>query len=200
MAHYECSICGETLCTDSKCTAEKQRLAEEYRQKLGSAVTEINPIKENPMETKTEASQIANSHAIQIQLLHPDAKVPELGTVTAAGYDLYAVEDVGFEEDDIKAVPLGFATALPVDIHGRIESRSGMALKGFVVLTGVIDADYRGEWKVILSNYWGEKRSIKKGDRIAQVVLRPTIHRRFDLVDTLSNTERGAGGFGSTGR
>ena len=197
MAHYECSVCGEVLCNDAECAKVKQQRYEEYRRSLRTPLIDLTT-KENTVEIKDEEFGVLRG-GIEIQLLHPDAKVPELGTDHSAGYDLYAVEDVDFEEDDIKAVPLGFATALPVDIHGRIESRSGMALKGFVVLTGVIDADYRGEWKVILSNYWGAKRSIKKGDRIAQVVFRPTIHRTFQRVDSLSETARGTGGFGSTG-
>jgi dUTP pyrophosphatase len=193
MAHYECSVCGDVLCSDSECEAIKRKQREEFGSALGGTVKELNPKKEVPKV------DIIPKDTIKIQLFHTDARVPELGSEQAAGYDLYAVEDVEFDEDDIKAVPLGFGTVLPNDIHGRIESRSGMALKGFVVLTGVIDADYRGEWKVILANYHGEKRSVKAGDRIAQVVFRETIHRKFEEVEVLGQTVRGAGGFGSTG-
>lgn len=137
---------------------------------------------------------------ILIKLLHPNAKIPTLGTDQSAGYDLYAVEDTVIEPDGRWAIPLGFATVLPEDIHGRIESRSGLALnKGALVATGVIDADYRGEWKVIMYNYSSTPLEIKVGERIAQVVLRPTIQRKFEAVDELQESARGTGGFGSTG-
>lgn len=137
---------------------------------------------------------------IKIQLLHSRARVPGLGSSTAAGFDLYAVQEDLILPGKTMAVPLGFSTELPDSIHGRIESRSGMALRGYVVLTGVIDSDYRGEWKVILMNTTEETFQINPGDRIAQVVFRPTLRPSFEAVDSLSDTQRGAGGFGSTGK
>lgn len=124
---------------------------------------------------------------------------PKFATDGSAGCDLYAAEARIMDPGIIMTIPLGFGTEMPEDIHGRIESRSGLALRGLVVLTGVIDADYRGEWMVILKNTTNETFEIKVGDRIAQVVFRPTIKPTFELVESLTDTARGAGGFGSTG-
>lgn len=135
-----------------------------------------------------------------IVLLNENAKVPTRGTEDSAGFDLYASEDVTIPGFCIATIPLGFSTSMPRTIHGRIESRSGMALKGRVVLTGVIDADYRGEWKVIMGNMNAEAVEVAKGDRVAQVVFRPTVHPTFERVEQHTGTsERGSGGFGSTG-
>lgn len=139
-------------------------------------------------------------HRIQFQALHENAKIPAKGSDLAAGYDLYAVEDQVIHPGEKTTIPLGFATALPPEIHARIESRSGNALKGYVVLTGVIDADYRGEWKVIVANLSNMPWQIAAGDRVAQVVLRPTLEALLEPVEALDSTSRGAGGFGSTGR
>jgi dUTP pyrophosphatase len=136
---------------------------------------------------------------VKIKLLHPDAKVPTKGTELSAGFDLYCVIDAVFLSGEIRAIPLGFATDIPPELHARIESRSGLALKGMVVLTGVIDADYRGEWKVIMKNLSRGSMSFTKGDRVAQCVLRYTPPAGFAEVSELSDTAR-EGGFGSTGR
>lgn len=132
--------------------------------------------------------------------LDPRAQTPRTASTGAAGADLYAIEDYTIRPGQIVTLPLGFATELDHDIHGRIESRSGMAIKGLVVLTGVIDSDYRGEWKVIMQNTTRDSvHQINAGDRVAQVVFRPTIHPVFEAVESLTDTARGAGGFGSTG-
>lgn len=137
---------------------------------------------------------------VQFLALSPDAIMPKRGSPYSAGYDLYAADEVSLHSDETVLVPLGFATEMPVDIHGRIESRSGMAVKGLVVLTGVIDADYRGEWKVILRNVNRDVVRIAKGERVAQVVFRPTVPVAFETASELAESSRGAGGFGSTGR
>ena len=133
--------------------------------------------------------------------------MPVLGSEHAAGYDLKAAEHVVLQPGETRAISLGFAAALPDDIHARIESRSGLALKGVVVQTGVIDSDYRGTWKAIIrfhgpmeTNGFVERWEINPGDRIAQAVLRPTVRRVWTPVDVLPETNRGSGGFGSTGR
>lgn len=150
---------------------------------------------------------------VAIQVLHPEARAPKKSTLESAGYDLFCVESFSLYPGETKAVPLGFSTQMPSGIHGRIESRSGLALRGLVVLTGVIDADYRGEWHVILRNLNmrpeipivggsgpGKPFEFAAGDKIAQVVFRPTVDVHFEVADALSRSERGAGGFGSTGR
>lgn len=137
---------------------------------------------------------------VKFRRLHPDAQVPKRGTIHSAGYDLVVPEDQVLAKDVTVAVPLGFATEIHPSIHGRIESRSGMALKGVVVQTGVIDADYRGEWKVIVRFMGpGNFYQLAAGDKLAQVVYRPTVAAHWEEVSELSDTQRGSGGFGSTG-
>lgn len=137
--------------------------------------------------------------SVQFKRLTHSATIPLRGTDVAAGYDLYCVENFIIPGHETKVVPLGFSTAMPGDIHARIESRSSLAIKGCVVLTGVIDADYRGEWKVILRNLNAEEMRFAKGDRVAQAVFRHTVAVTFDMRSELSESSR-EGGFGSTGR
>lgn len=145
------------------------------------------------------ALRFAEAPGVHCVLLHPRAAMPALGTATAAGYDLVTPESVTLAPGERRTIPLGLCMAFPGHLHGRIESRSGLALKGMVVLTGVIDADYRGEVMVIMQNFSTQAYEFAAGDRVAQLVLRPTIHMPFRRVDSLSETARGSGGFGSTG-
>lgn len=139
--------------------------------------------------------------SVEFVRLHPDAVLPAGGTKLAAGLDLVTPESITFAPGERKAIPLGFALAIPDVLHGRIESRSGLALKGLVVLTGVIDADYRGELKVIMQNFSDQKYEFAAGDRVAQLVLRPTVEVPLAVVESFTtDSERGSGGFGSTGR
>jgi dUTP pyrophosphatase len=149
---------------------------------------------QNPMLTQIP------TYLVKILRLRPDAVVPVQGTPSSAGYDLVAAENMTIHVGEIVKIPLGFCTELHPEIHCRIESRSGMALKGLVVLTGVIDSDYRGEWHVIMCNFGKEVQWVAKGDRVAQAVLRPNVRAHWERVSELSDTSRGAGGFGSTGR
>ena len=100
-------------------------------------------------------------------------------------------------------VPTGFAIALPADHEAQVRPRSGLALKSGVTCLnspGTIDCDYRGEVGVILINHGAEPFTIRRGDRIAQMVVAPVSRAEWDEVETLDDTARGAGGFGSTGR
>ena len=149
------------------------------------------------------------AYPVKFQKLVPEAKLPERGTPQSAGYDLFCSEAIEIRSGETKLVRLGFATEMHPEIHGRIESRSGRALSGAVVMTGVIDADYRGEWKVILRNMKrpnehfnfmsDDTLRLAVGDKVAQVVFRETINVSFSVVDALNSSERGGGGFGSTG-
>jgi len=136
---------------------------------------------------------------ISFKRLDPAAVVPALGTAESAGYDLVTPKAVTLAPGERTAIPLAIAVALPSHLHGRIESRSGLALKGLVVLTGVIDSDYRGELKVIMQNFSSQRYEFAAGDRVAQLVLRQTHHARWEAVEELPDTVRGTGGFGSTG-
>lgn len=127
---------------------------------------------------------------------------PAYATAGAAGADIVAAEDVAIAPGAIHAVATGIALAIPQGFEGQVRPRSGLALKhGVTVLNapGTIDADYRGEVKVILINHGPEPFRIARGDRIAQLVVAAVAPVRFERVEALSDTARGAGGFGSTG-
>lgn len=137
---------------------------------------------------------------------NPDLPLPAYETADAAGMDLRAA--VPEEEPFIlkpgarHAVPTGLAFAIPPGFEGQVRPRSGLALKaGITCLNspGTIDADYRGEVKVILINHGAEDFTIRRGDRIAQLLISPVVQAAWTEVSDLEATARGAGGFGSTG-
>ena len=128
--------------------------------------------------------------------------VPSYATAHAAGMDVVAAEDVTLQPGGRHAVATGFAMAIPVGYEVQVRPRSGLALKHGISLPntpGTIDADYRGELKVILINLGNEPFVIARGDRIAQLVAAPVQMARFAEVEELDATVRGSGGFGSTG-
>ncbi len=128
--------------------------------------------------------------------------LPGQASAGAAGFDIPAAEDLTLAPGSVAAVATGFALAIPEGFEGQVRPRSGLALKhGVTVLNapGTIDADYRGEVKVILINHGAEPFRVARGDRIAQLVLAPVTSARFESVGALPQTERGPGGFGSTG-
>jgi dUTP pyrophosphatase len=129
--------------------------------------------------------------------------LPAYATEHAAGMDVVAAEDVTLRPGWRHAVATGFAIAIPEGYEVQVRPRSGLALKhGITCLNtpGTIDADYRGEVKVILANLGTAVVEIARGERIAQLVPAPVQRAVFAEVDTLDDTARGAGGFGSTGR
>ena len=133
--------------------------------------------------------------------------LPRQQSAGAAGVDLVAAldasEEVTLAPGARASVPCGFEMALPMGFEAQIRPRSGLAAKyGVTVLNapGTIDADYRGEVKVILINHGTEAFAVRRGDRIAQMVVAPVSQVRFAAKDELDATARGAGGFGSTGR
>ena len=134
-------------------------------------------------------------------------ELPKQQTMGAAGVDLLAAlgisETVTIASGARAIVPCGFAMALPRGYEAQVRPRSGLAAKhGVTVLNapGTIDADYRGEVKVILINHGSEVFEIRRGDRIAQMVVAPVSAVTFTERESLDETTRGAGGFGSTGR
>lgn len=144
---------------------------------------------------------------VQIKKLRADAKLPARGSEYAAGYDLCAL----LESDDPLTLPphgtamlhTGLSFALPEGTFGAVFARSGLAAKQSLRpanCVGVIDSDYRGECLVALHNDSEEDRIIRSGDRVAQLVLLPFLPMEFEETDELSETVRGAGGFGSTGK
>ena len=132
-----------------------------------------------------------------------DLPLPCYGTDGAAGLDVVAAEDLTLKPGQRHAVATGFAIAIPPGYEVQVRPRSGLALKhGITCLNtpGTIDEDYRGEVKVILANLGSEPFEVRRGERIAQLVPGPVLKAKFTEVAELSETERGAGGFGSTGR
>ncbi len=130
--------------------------------------------------------------------------VPHYQTEHSAGVDLYAAVDgeVVLDAGKWKLIPTGIAVAIPEGHEGQVRPRSGLALKhgiGMLNAPGTIDADYRGEIGIILFNFSEKPFTIKRGDRIAQLVFARIEKAKFVTVDTLAGTERGAGGFGHTG-
>ena len=142
------------------------------------------------------------------QLVHAEGlPLPAYQTIEAAGLDLMAAvpdsEPVTLAPGQYALVPTGLAIALPAGHEAQVRPRSGLAAKhGVTVLNspGTIDADYRGEIKVILINHGATPFVIKRGERIAQMVIAPMVQAALVPVATLSSTDRGTGGFGSTGR
>jgi len=138
-------------------------------------------------------------------LLEDGARIPVYGSGLAAGADLHAYLPEGnivLKPMERALVPTGIRMALPEGYEAQVRPRSGLAAKnGITVLNtpGTVDADYRGEVKVILINLSKEDFTIKDGDRIAQLVIAPCTHAQFTEVKILDETKRGEGGFGSTG-
>ncbi len=129
------------------------------------------------------------------------AKIPSKATKTAAGFDVYALEKGCIAPKMRLAIGTGVSVAIPRGWYGRIAPRSGLAHNfGIDVLAGVIDSDYRGEIKAILINHGSGDFSFEAGDRIAQLVLEKCGEWQIQEVESLDQTERGAGGFGSTGK
>jgi len=133
--------------------------------------------------------------------LHPAARLPTRGSREAAGLDLYSIAEVTFAAGARAAVRTGLATAIPRGFYGRVAPRSGLAVKhGLDVLAGVIDSDYRGEIVCALINHGQEAFTLAAGERMAQLIIEAIITPVPVWVDSLDETARGAGGFGSTDR
>jgi dUTP pyrophosphatase len=129
--------------------------------------------------------------------------LPAYATAGAAGLDVVAAESLTLAPGARHAVATGFSIAIPDGYEVQVRPRSGLALKhGLTCLNtpGTIDSDYRGEVKVILANLGAEPFEVIRGERIAQLVPAPVLKARFNEVEELAETERGGGGFGSTGR
>lgn len=142
---------------------------------------------------------------VRIKKLNERAVVPTYGSAGSAGGDLYSAE-----ENDITVAPgqtvfigTGLAVEIPEGLVGLVYARSGLACKKGLApanKVGVIDSDYRGEIKVALYNHGKEAQTVAKGERIAQLVIAPFVFAEYEETDDLSDTARGEGGFGSTGR
>ena len=141
---------------------------------------------------------------IQIKKLSNSVSIPKYETPGSSGMDIAAhiTNNIIINPGEKALVPTGFSIAIPKGYEVQIRPRSGLAAKKNITVLntpGTIDADYRGEIKVILINFGKEKFIIKNGDRIAQMVVAPVVQADLEEVKELSGTERGSGGFGSTG-
>ena len=134
-----------------------------------------------------------------------DIPLPRYMTPKAAGMDICAAieKDLVLEKGAIALIPTGFAVAIPEGFEIQIRPRSGLAVKhgiGIINSPGTIDADYRGEVKIAVINLGRKTYSVKRGDRIAQMVIKRVYQARLNVVEKLDETDRNSGGFGHTGR
>lgn len=137
---------------------------------------------------------------INVQKINPNAKIPAYAHIGDAGMDIFSLEDVCLEPGERHATATGIALQIPSDHVGLIWDKSGRALQeGLKVMAGVIDAGYRGEIRVVVTNVGKKTIFIKKHEKIAQMLIQPVVSPLIKEVPTLSNSVRGANGFGSTG-
>lgn len=142
---------------------------------------------------------------IRVKKLRENAVLPQYGSQEAAGADLYACLEapVSIAPGETAFIPTGLSMEIPKGYAGLIYARSGLACKNGLApanKVGVIDSDYRGEFIVALHNHSKENKTVSGGDRIAQLVITPVLTVAFQETESLSDTERAAGGFGSTGK
>ena len=148
---------------------------------------------------------------VKVMHMRPEARelpLPQYETTESAGMDLRACLDSGTDSVSLEPggralIPTGLAIALPPGTEAQVRPRSGLALRsGITTLNapGTIDSDYRGEVGVILQNHGSEPFEVRHGDRIAQLVVAPVLRAQLELGESLDETQRGAGGFGSTGK
>lgn len=140
---------------------------------------------------------------IEVVKLQEGAKLPIRGTLFSAGWDLHSVEKIMIDPQTMARVKTGLAVAVPEGFELQIRPRSGLSFKHQIIILnspGTIDSDYRGEIMVLLYNLGASPVPIEIGDRIAQAVLNKYEEISFELVESLSETERGQGSFGHTGK
>jgi len=144
-----------------------------------------------------------NKFSLKVKRIHKDAKLPRYAHFNDAGLDLFAVEEVLIKASETALIKTGIQIELPIQTEAQIRPRSGLALKnGITVLNtpGTIDEGYRGEIGIILINHSKEDFLVEKGMKIAQMVIKPVWQVEVSEVEELSESIRGEGGFGSTGK
>ena len=142
---------------------------------------------------------------IHVKKLSPNAVLPTYGSAEAAGADLYACLDapVTIKPGETAWIPTGLALEVPKGCAGLVYARSSLGVKRGLApanKVGVIDSDYRGEIRVVLLNHGKETQTVEHGERVAQFLITPVLTPAYEEVEELSDTQRGAGGFGSTGK
>ena len=140
---------------------------------------------------------------VRVKKLDGNAILPTYGTAFAAGADLYALAGESIAPGETKLIRTGIAMEIPEGYGGFLYARSGLATKRGLApanKVGVIDADYRGEIMVAMYNQSGTVQNVEAGERVAQLVIAPFLHAEFEESESLCDTKRGEGGFGSTGK
>ena len=142
---------------------------------------------------------------VRVKKLHPNAVLPTYGSQEAAGADLYACleETVTIQPGETAWIPTGIALEVPKGCAGLVFARSSLGAKRGLApanKVGVIDSDYRGEIRVVLLNHSKEAQTVGNGERVAQFVITPVLTPVYEEVEELTDTSRGTGGFGSTGK
>lgn len=147
-----------------------------------------------------QAIKRTTAENMRIVKIHPDSVLPKKAHPTDAAYDIFASENIEIPLGTTKTIATGLKIKIPDGFYAQILTRSSMAVKGLFVSGGVIDSGYTGEWRVIMNNFsYNGTYLINKGDKIAQFVVLVPEHMDVMSVDELSDTDRGTGGFGSTG-
>ena len=137
---------------------------------------------------------------IKIKRLHQEATLPKYAKEDDAGMDFYSNETMTLQPGERKLIPTGIAMAIPKGYVGLIWDKSGVATKfGLKTMAGVIDAGYRGEIKILVHNLSNQEYVIEKGNKVAQMLIQPVEQKQLLEVNELDETDRGEGGFGSTG-
>lgn len=138
---------------------------------------------------------------IKFKKLNPQAVLPQYAKAGDAGFDLFSCEDFSLKPLERHVFNLGLASEIPENYYVKVSPKSGLAVKaGIDVMAGTIDSSYRGEWGVVLINLGNEPYEFKAGDKLAQGVLLKVEGAEIVETDNLSETDRGTGGFGSTGK
>ncbi|MCJ7611439.1 MAG: dUTP diphosphatase [Candidatus Aminicenantes bacterium] len=136
---------------------------------------------------------------LRVKKIHPEAKLPAYAHAGDAGFDLFSCVDYELAAGEVKAIATGIQMAIPPGHVGLVWDKSGISLKGVHRLAGVVDAGYRGEVQVVLVNLGREPYAVKKGMKIAQMLIQPVQAVDVEEAPDLDDTTRGQGGFGSTG-
>ncbi|XP_029431535.1 deoxyuridine 5'-triphosphate nucleotidohydrolase, mitochondrial isoform X2 [Rhinatrema bivittatum] len=154
----------------------------------------------SPTKRPKESPKKELGSVLKFVKLSKNASTPTRGSAKAAGYDLYSAYDYEIRAMDKVVVNTDIQIALPSGCYGRVAPRSGLAAKHFIdVGAGVIDEDYRGNVGVVLFNFGKENFNVKRGDRVAQLICERICYPELEELKDLDDTDRGAGGFGSTG-
>lgn len=137
---------------------------------------------------------------LKVKKLCDEAIIPRYGTLGAAGFDLCSIEEYSIKPGETYMFKTGISMEIPSGYVGLLWDRSGLGSKGIHRYAGVVDDDYRGEVRVVLHNSTQKNRDVKKGDKIVQMLIQKVEKVTIENVEELSDTSRGEGGFGSTGR